>query len=351
MSARACPRTLLAAVQSLLMLSVVTPSAMTEPASQGKLTALDVRGVRLRVPWEKCLRLLSGKSQGWSWGPWISLVTAMVVVLVLGGSWTARAEDEPAKEEFRDRLMIRGGWAYVFGVNADVTLRGDRTGIGASVDFGKTLGGETSTDSFRIDTLYRFNERHALGFSWYRIGLGGSNTLLDQQIQIGDNTINANATVNSSLNLNLYRLVYNYSFYRSDKVELALSPGLYMAGTKFNLTAQGNILLPNNQPGTSTDVKEQLTVPLPSVGFLMNYNVTPRFQVQTRVDFFYVNVGDYEGAMFELYVGLEYRLFRHFALGAAYDRLATNLQDTTRSGFEFNLAYNLAYFYGTLYFF
>lgn len=76
-----------------------------------------------------------------------------------------RPEEEPAKSEFRDRLMIRGGWAYVFGVNADVTVRGDRTGIGSSVDFVKTLGGDNSTNALRIDSLYRFNERHAMGFS------------------------------------------------------------------------------------------------------------------------------------------------------------------------------------------
>jgi hypothetical protein len=284
------------------------------------------------------------------WDSWIPLV-AVMIILILGIPWAARAQNEPAKEELRDRLMIRGGWAYVFGVNADVTLRGDRTGIGTSVDFSKTLGGDDSTNALRVDTLYRFNERHALGLSWYRVGLGGENTLLDQQIQIGGNTINANATVHTDLNLNLFRLIYNYSFYRSDKVELALSPGLYMANTKFDLTAQGNIILPNNQTGTSTDVRERLTVPLPSFGFVMNYNVTPRFQVQTRADFFYVKAGNYEGSMFELYAGLEYRLFRHFALGVAYDRLATDVQDTTTGGWEFDLAYNLAYFYGTLYFF
>lgn len=282
-------------------------------------------------------------------GAWISAVTAMV--LVLGAPQVTRAENEPPTEEFRDRLMIRAGWAYVFGVDADITLRGDRSGIGANVDFSKTLGGDNSTNALRVDSLYRFNERHSLGFSWYRIGLGGSNTLLDQQIQIGDNTINIGATVTASLNLNLFRLMYNYSFYRSDKVELAFSPGVYMANTKFDLAAQGNILLPNNQPGTSTSVNEKLTVPLPSFGFVMNYNITPRFQVQTRGDFFYVNVGEYEGAMFELYVGLEYRLFRHFAMGVAFDRLSADLQNTTRGGFEFDLDYNLAFFYGTLYFF
>jgi hypothetical protein len=181
--------------------------------------------------------------------------------------------------------------------------------------------------------------------------LGGENTILDRQIEIGGNTINANASVHADLNVNLYRFLYNWSFYRSDKVELALSPGFYVAATKFDLTAQGNIRLPNNQPSTSTAVNENLTLPLPSFGVLLNYNIMPRLQFQLRTDFFYLQIADYEGVMFEYYAGLEYRLFKHFAVGAAYDRLATGLQDTSRGGAEIDVAYNLAYFYGTLYLF
>lgn len=83
----------------------------------------------------------------------------------------------------------------------------------------------------------------------------------------------------------------------------------------------------------------------------MNYNITPRFQFQSRTDFFYINISNYEGAMFEFYAGLEYRLFKHFALGAAYDRLDAGLQDTSTGGFDVNFAYNLVYVYGTLYLF
>ncbi len=124
-----------------------------------------------------------------------------------------------------------------------------------------------------------------------------------------------------------------------------------MANTKFALTAQGNITGPNNQPFNSTTVNEKLTVPLPSIGLVVNYNITPRFQFQTRGDFFYLAIGDYEGALFEFYAGLEYRLFKHFALGAAYDRLSTDVQNTSSSGYEFSLDYNLVYLYGTLYLF
>jgi len=94
-----------------------------------------------------------------------------------------------------------------------------------------------------------------------------------------------------------------------------------------------------------------LTVPLPSLGGVVNYKITPRFLAQVRSDFFYVKAGDYVGSMFEFYAGLEYRLFKHFALGAAYDRLAVDVKNEGRGGFVVNVDYNLLYMYGTIYVF
>jgi hypothetical protein len=56
--------------------------------------------------------------------------------------------------------MIRGGWAYVFGATANVSVGGPVLGVGANVDLTNTLGVDTSTDAFRFDGLYRFNDRH-----------------------------------------------------------------------------------------------------------------------------------------------------------------------------------------------
>jgi len=255
--------------------------------------------------------------------------------------------EEGEQEQLPGKLMIRGGWAYVWDANTTVAFPGSVSGIGTSIDFAQTLGGDTSTDALRIEALYRFNERHSLGFSWYRIGLAGQKSL-NEQIQIEDQTIDVGASVSTSLNLNLYRLLYNYSFYRNEKVELAVSPGLYMSNIKFMLAAQGTI---NNVVASSSIIEEQLTLPLPSIGGVVNYNITPRLQSQIRGDFFYLKVGDFSGSMFEFYAGLEYRLFKNFALGAAYDRLVVDVQDQSSSGFNVNLGYNLLYLYGSIYLF
>ncbi len=273
-------------------------------------------------------------------------LVGIILLLACGSApvWAEGASDEPLS----DKLMIRGGWAYVFGTTANVSIGGPVLGAGTNLDFTQTLGGRDSTDAFRIDTLYRFNEHHAIGFSWYRIGLSGQKNL-NQQIQIGDQTISAGAFTQTSLSFNTWRLLYDWSFYRNDKVELAVSPGLYMMEVKFNFAGQGTI---NNTAGAVTLVNEQLTVPLPSLGLVLNYNITPKLQFQSRYDFFYLTMANYSGAMFELYGGLEYRIVKHFAMGAAYDRLSANLRgDQPQAGFQANFSYNLAYVYATIYLF
>ncbi len=290
-----------------------------------------------------CARVSSG------WRHLVCLLPALSLSLVLPLSPVGAAEEptqqQATQEPLSDKLMIRGGWAYVFGVTANVSKGGPLLGVGTNVDLTNTLGVDSSTDAFRLDGLYRFNDRHAIGLSWYRVGLSGEKSL-NQQIDINDQRIAAGASTTTSLNFNIYRLLYNYSFYRNEKVELGVSPGLYMMQTKFNFAAQGSI---NGNPGASAVVNEQLTLPLPSIGFIANYNITPKLQFQSRYDFFYLTVGDYNGNMFEFYAGLEYRLLKHFAMGAAFDRLTAGLRSSGNQGFNINFSYNLMYLYATLY--
>lgn len=293
-----------------------------------------------------CLGRQADRAPRWAFSRFygLLLVVALAVGLLCAGPSMVCAEDTTTSE-LPDRLMIRGGWAYVFGATANVAVSGPVLGVGATVDFTNTLGGDTSTNAFRFDGLYRFNDYHAVGVSWYRVGLSGQKAL-NQQIQIDDKIISAGASTQTSLNFNIYRLLYNYSFYRNDKVELGVSPGLYMMNTKFSFAAQGTI---NGQTATSTTVNEQLTLPLPSIGLVANYNITPKLQFQSRYDFFYLTVNQYTGSMFEFYAGLEYRFFQHFAMGAAFDRLTAGLNASGSSGFDINFGYNLAYVYATLY--
>lgn len=56
--------------------------------------------------------------------------------------------------------------------------------------------------------------------------------------------------------------------------------------------------------------------------------------------------------MNEFYLGLEYRLFKHFAVGAAYNRLDVKVDYAPNSGAGFSVYndWNILYMFGSLYF-
>ncbi|WP_455244502.1 hypothetical protein [Petrachloros mirabilis] len=264
----------------------------------------------------------------------------------------ARAEESEA-QTLPDRLMVRGGYAYVFGADTALSINGT-SGIGAAVDFSRALDGQREDHAWRIDSLYRFNLKHSVGFSYYNVIRKG-NTALTNDIPIGDTTYKAGSQIKSQLDTALYRLFYNYSFHHDDKVELGASVGLYLADIRARFSGNFSCTGPapcTGDPQTFLDEDSQLTAPLPSVGFLVNYNFTPRLVVQTRFDWFYFETSQFKGTMNELYASLEYRLFKHLALGAAYDRLDVNFEYEAEKtdGWIIRNDWNIVYLFGTLYF-
>jgi hypothetical protein len=285
------------------------------------------------------------------------IVTLMlsVSVLLLLCTQPARAE-EAQPPELPDRFMIRGGYLFVFGASTEIQLNG-QSGFGSTIDYDRTLGGKTDYNGFRIDGAYRLNDRHSFGLSYYRV-LRDSNRTISDDLTVKDITIAAGASVNSSLNFDLWRFIYNYSFYRNDKVEVGVSPSLYMARMKFNisgtLTCSSTVGNCTGQPTSTGSTSEALTVPLPSLGGYVNYHITPKLSSNIRFDWFYLKVGNsFTGSMFEFYAGLEYRLFTHFAMGASYDRLQVNAdvnRSNSASGIGLENSWNTVLLYGALYF-
>ena len=183
---------------------------MMESRSKGVENFRDREGKGMKI----IANISSGKSvspgivSGRGYHVWMRV---LFTVLALAVPVLASAE-EASQGPLEDRLMIRGGWAYVFGAHTLVTVPGPGGVAGTTLDYNKTLGGDTSTNAFRVEGQWRFNERHSVQVAWYRTAFSGQKTL-DQEINVGGDTIGVGAGVNSSLSFNLYRAMYQYSFY------------------------------------------------------------------------------------------------------------------------------------------
>ncbi len=256
------------------------------------------------------------------------------------------------EDDLPDRFLLRGGYAYAFGTDIRFAYNGPEIGLGPSIDFNRTLGGETSGDAIRVDGRFRFNPRHSLTGTWYRLSFDGTKNI-DAEVETDELIFQAGAELNTTLSLSLYRLMYNYSFFHNEKVELAFSPGLYLANIKLRLNGSAAVQA-DNQTASATAAGESsdLTLPLPSIGGYVVYNITPRLSSEIRADWFWLQVGGFTGSMLEFYAGLDYRLFKHLGLGAAYDRVIVDvsLEDQDDGVGTVDVGWNLVYFYGSLHF-
>ena len=223
----------------------------------------------------------------------------------------AAARVEPVKEEpgepLPERFMLRAGGLFLAQINTTLRLDAAHAPIGTSIDFNKTLGGDDQASSARIDSVYRFNDNHAIGLSWYKIRLKGERTL-DRDIEWDGVTYPINATVDSFLNEDIYKLNYRYSLYHNQDVELGLSAGFHVTRIGIGLNA------------ASVGAKnESVTAPLPVFGTFVSYNFTPKFSLMGNYEFFFLNFDNVGGSLQDLLFGLEYRVLRNLAVGGAFN--------------------------------
>jgi len=269
---------------------------------------------------------------------WRALVAASAfAAFVLAGAVPAGAEEELLPDGF----MLRAGGYRV--QNADTILRLDANNapVGTYIDFHDTLGGDNSATVFRLDGIYRFNDKHGLGFSYYALKFTGSR-VLDQDIQWGDQTFPINARVDSEIKFDVYKLNYQYSLFHNNKVELGASFGLHIMKISASI----------NGTNIAESQSEAVTAPLPVFGLYADYNFTPRFSAFYTYQWFFINYEDkIKGGLQDFLIGFEYRVFRNVALGIAYNRFALKVEskgDTTTLNVDTN--WNGGMLYGALYF-
>jgi len=257
--------------------------------------------------------------------------------MVLLQAGPAFAEDE----QFPDRFMLRLGGYHARSADTIMRLDANNFPVGAYIDFDQTLGGDTSTTVARMDGLYRFNDKHGLGLSWYALKFKGSR-VLSKELTWGDHTYAASTQVDSEIKFDVYKLNYQYSLFHNEKVELGALFGFHIMRAFAGISASGTVLSQG----------QAITAPLPVFGLFADYNFTPRFSAFYNYQWFFINYQDkVRGGLQDFMIGLEYRLFRHVALGAAYNRFALSLEAKGDAAtLNLNTNWNGGMLYGAVYF-
>jgi hypothetical protein len=202
------------------------------------------------------------------------------------------------------------------------------SGMGLDINLEDLLGMEDKTTVARAEAFWRFtpNRKHRLDASWFALRRS-ANRKVGEDFDIKDRngntvTINAGSDVSSHFNLDIIETAYSYSFIQDDRLDLAVSGGVYIMPIDFGLTATG---------ASNADETMKFTAPLPVVGLRMDVALTPKWYLRTGSQFFYIQYQNFTGSLTQLRAAVEYLPFKHFGVGLGLDTMRFNMEATRES--------------------
>ncbi|HWM28642.1 MAG TPA: hypothetical protein VNQ14_09300 [Woeseiaceae bacterium] len=246
----------------------------------------------------------------------LRLVRGGVIILMLSLSQAAAAQTDP-------RFSVGLG---VFFTDRDSQTRIDgETGTGSDVDLETDLGLEKSDSVFRVDGYWRFAEKHRFDLSAFDLSRSASRQI-DKDITWGDTTYPINTQLTAELDLAIYKAAYTWLFLKRDRSFLGATVGLYVMdiGTTLSASTGGS--------RESSDV----TAPLPVVGLRGEYRFAERWSLRGSAEIFAIEYGDYDGSLYDLFVGLDFNITEKIAVGAGLNSVQLDV-GVSKSGFQGDL--------------
>ena len=221
----------------------------------------------------------------------VTLPTLLAAVaLLLISPMASAAESEPSDARYRPArgFGYLGGF-FVTNIDTTVSVFSSDLPLGARINLSRDLGFGDSETVPRATLGWRFGERHLLIGGWYSLKRESGKTLdiviplpPGEEFPIG-------ATVDSTFEIDLYKLQYTWLFHKDEKVSLGLGAGLFIAGLEIQINGQGTF--------NANRFDESLTAPLPVAGLRFSYHLTPRANVTATADWFFIKYQGSKGVL------------------------------------------------------
>ena len=163
-----------------------------------------------------------------------------------------------AAETGSERFAISLG-AFITDRNTKTRFDSSTLGRGTTIVLEDDLGLDSTQTVLRLDGYVRFAERHRLDFSVFDLSRDSTSTI-DQDIQYGDEVFPVDTTVNTSFDLDIYKIAYTYSIWSNDHGFLGADFGLHAADLDIALS----------EPSAGQMEVASVIAPMPVVGFAVS---------------------------------------------------------------------------------
>ena len=274
------------------------------------------------------------------------------ILLLVGLSNITLIAQDARKETAEDSLQYNwerfsvnlGG--FLASMNSDISLRGRQMGLGVIINMEDALGLSSSAVVIRGEAEYNFGSkrRSHVKVSYFGI-IRNSTKTLKSELEIGNSVFPVGTELASRLGLHIIRGLYDYSYFRDDRISLGISGGLYVLPMNFSIRT--DIII---------DESASFIAPLPVFGIRNDFLITPKISLKQNLEVLYLKTSGSEGSISDLNIWIEFNPFKHFGFGLGYNTFQFNFSNIegTRNEREFEGSFKTGYsgllFYGRYFF-
>lgn len=272
----------------------------------------------------------------------LSPVVALALVLSLGSALAADGDDEQRFLDDRWSILI-GGYVTDFATDASV---GSGAVVGTVVQVEDDLGVDRGPKTFRLDGLFRINEKQSIGFGYWGVSRGGGGTI-DEQIEWDGNLYDVGANIDSKFDTSWYRVDWRYALLKTDRGEAGFAAGI--SAYDFYLALSGIATIDDGMGGTielQASGETSVVAPVPTVGVFLTYGFRKDLLLRLEANFMRFVVGDIEGRLVDTSVRLDWYFTRHVGIGGGFN--ATSIEYDERGENPVKVDYRQSGFLGYL---
>ena len=206
-----------------------------------------------------------------------------------------------APKDYRERYQLSiGASTNVF--DTDIRIDSRDGSISREIDLEEDLGFDNEVKLTWITAYWRVAERHRLRLIYTPIR---RSTYLEssKDIDVGDRTIKAGASLSSDVKTHLFDIQYEYSFYKRPGTEAGITGGIYWMNSVTSIHARGEVEIEetgNELFVESYEKSQRLVVPLPSIGLSVSHWLTDSWEVEATARLLDVTINNVDGYLAQL---------------------------------------------------
>ena len=200
----------------------------------------------------------------------------------------------------------------VFSPTKELTFRADGT-MGSSegdVDFDEQFDLGHAENVLALEFTWRFGTQWSLRIQKFDLGQD-KHAVLEEDIQWGDDVIQAGSSVTAGSYFELARVFFAHSFDTNPRYDYGIGVGFHLLNIDAFIEHDVNTSFGETSAVSASG-------PLPNIGTWYYYSPSEKWYVGGRLDWFEASVGDYSGGLVNFAFGANYQLFEHFGVGVKY---------------------------------